>query len=147
MDSESRWPQFAPRAAELGVGSMLVLPLNAPRGTLGSLNLYARATSAFDQDSALIADAFATHAGIALAHAQMESNLRTAMTSREEIGRAVGILMERHRVAATQAFDMLVFVSQRTHRKLRDIAAWVDATGEDPSVLLPVGHRRPPTRG
>jgi GAF domain-containing protein len=142
MRTEKRWPVFTPRAAELGVGSMLVFPLAAPRGTLGSLNLYARSAAAFDEDTELIAHAFATHAGIALAHAQMESNLRTAMASREEIGRAVGILMERHRVAATQAFDMLVFVSQRTHRKLRDIAAWVDATGEDPSMLLPAGSRR-----
>jgi transcriptional regulator with GAF, ATPase, and Fis domain len=142
MRTEARWPRFAPRAAELGVGSMLVLPLAAPRGTLGALNLYARTPAGFDEDSELIAHAFATHAAIALAHAQMESNLRTAMASREEIGRAVGILMERHRLSAPQAFDMLVHVSQRLHRKLRDIAAWVDATGEDPSTLLAPGRRQ-----
>lgn len=137
MSQEIRWPTFAREAAGLGVGSMLVLPLAVPRGTLGALNLYARTPNAFDDDAELIAMAFATHAAIALAHTQMEANLRTGMASREEIGRAVGILMERHRVTATRAFDMLVYVSQHTHRKLRDIAAWVDSTGEDPSVLLP----------
>lgn len=137
MAQEVRWPRFALEASALGVGSMLVLPLAVPRGTLGALNLYARAPNAFDEDAELVAMAFATHAAIALAHAQMEANLRNGMSSREEIGRAVGILMERHKVTATRAFDMLVYVSQHTHRKLREIAAWVDATGEDPSVLLP----------
>jgi transcriptional regulator with GAF, ATPase, and Fis domain len=136
MANDSRWPRFGPRASMLGVGSMLALPLHAPRGTVGALNLYARATNAFDQDDELIGLAFATHAGIALAHAEMEANLRIGLETREEIGRAVGILMERHRVTAAAAFDMLVVASQHSHRKLRDIAAWMNETGEDPAALV-----------
>jgi signal transduction protein with GAF and PtsI domain len=139
---DGRWPAFAPRAAGLGAGSMLALPLVTPRGAAGSLNLYARRSAAFDEDDELVGAAFATHAGIALAHAELEANLRVGLRTREEIGRAVGILMERHRVTATVAFDLLVVASQHSHRKLRDVAAWVNETGEDPVTLLRERARR-----
>jgi transcriptional regulator with GAF, ATPase, and Fis domain len=131
----SRWQRFGPRAADLGAGSVLAVPLQGPRGPIGSLNLYAAATDAFTARDEQIAAAFGWHAGLTLARAELEANLRTGMQTREEIGRAVGILMERHRVTATAAFDMLVVASQHSHRKLRDIAVWMNETGEDPSVL------------
>lgn len=135
VGTDRRWPRFGPRAAALGVGSILAAPLVAPRGVLGALNFYAVAPDAFDADDELVAQAFATHAGIALAHAELEANLRIGLSTREEIGRAVGILMERHRVRAGEAFDLLVVASQRTNRKIRDIAAWMNETGEDPTQL------------
>jgi PAS domain-containing protein len=141
LAGERRWPRFVVRARELGVASMLALPLAAPRGVLGALNLYATVPRAFDEADELVGQAFATHAGIALAHAEMETNLRIGLATREEIGRAVGILMERHRVTATAAFDMLVVASQRSHLKLRAVAAWMNETGEDPMSL--VRGRRP----
>jgi GAF domain-containing protein len=131
--TDERWPEFGPRAAELGVGSMLALPLAAARGTLGALNLYAREVDAFDGEDELIGRAYATHAAIALAHIELENNLRIGLATRQEIGQAVGILMERHRINATSAFDLLVQASQQAHAKLRDVAARLVETGEDPS--------------
>jgi PAS domain S-box-containing protein len=133
---DTRWPQFGPRAARLGAASMLVLPLATSGGTVGALSLYATTADAFDDDDELLGAAFAKHAGIALSHSEVETNLRTALQTREEIGRAVGILMERHRITATAAFDMLVLASQHSHRKLRDVAAWMNETGEDPAALV-----------
>jgi AmiR/NasT family two-component response regulator len=46
-----------------------------------------------------------------------------------KIGTAIGILMSTHRVTEEAAFDMLRACSQRTHRKVRDIAADVVQTG------------------
>ncbi|HZC72634.1 MAG TPA: GAF and ANTAR domain-containing protein [Jatrophihabitans sp.] len=132
---EQRWPQFAARAASLSVGSVLAVPMSATRGTVGLLSFVAAATSAFDEQAALIGAAYATHAGIALTHIELETNLRVGLQTREEIGRAVGILMERHRITAAAAFDMLVVASQHSHRKLRDVAAWMNETGEDPAAL------------
>jgi GAF domain-containing protein len=146
MTIEGRWPRFAPPAAELGVRSMLAVPLATPRGVAGALNLYARRPDAFDDDDELIAAALATHAGIAVAHAELEANLRIGLRTREEIGRAVGILMERHRVTASAAFDMLVLASQHSHRKLRDVAAWMTETGEDPARLIPPKRADPTSR-
>ena len=134
--SDTRWPQFALAAADLGIGGMLALPLSAPRNLMGALNLYAMSPNAFDDpDVERIAAAFVTHAAIAIMHSELEANLRVGMESREQIGRAVGILMERHRLTASAAFERLVASSQRTHRKLRDVAQWVNDTGEDPEEL------------
>lgn len=140
LAADLRWRRFAPRGAALGVRSVLALPLVTPRGTLGALSLYAREPNSFDDEDELVGGAFATHAGTALMHVELEANLRTGLQTREEIGRAVGILMERHRVTAAAAFDMLVVASQHAHRKLRDVASWMNETGEDPSALL---HHRP----
>jgi hypothetical protein len=132
---DGRWPDFTLRAASLGVHSLLVAPLVGVRAPVGVISWYATTAGAFDEDDAHAGAAFATHAGIMLAQAVLEANLRVGLQTREEIGRAVGILMERHRVTAADAFDMLVVASQHAHRKLRDVAAWMNETGEDPSAL------------
>ena len=49
-------------------------------------------------------------------------NLQNALSSRDVIGQAKGILMERHRVDAETAFSMLVHTSQDTNMKLFDVA-------------------------
>jgi PAS domain-containing protein len=135
--NDRRWPRFAAHAARLGVGSILAAPLVTPREVVGALNLYARGVGLFDAEDEVVSAAFALHAGIAMSHAELEAGLRSGLATREEIGRAVGILMERHRVTAAQGFDLLVRASQHSHRKVRDIAAWMNDTGEDPSTLLP----------
>jgi PAS domain S-box-containing protein len=133
---DRRWPRFTRPVVHHGVRSLLAIPLTGPRGTIGALSLYARTVNAFEPDDAVVAAAFATHAALAVSHAELEANLRLGLATREEIGRAVGILMERHRVTAAAAFDMLVVASQQSHRKLRDIAAWMNETGEDPGALV-----------
>jgi hypothetical protein len=132
MAGEDRWPQFAARAAELGVGSLLAVRLRTPRDHIGALNLYATAPQAFDRESELLATAYAIHVGIMLATQDKENNLRAAIRSREVIGQAMGILMERHRITASQAFDLIVHVSQNTNVKLRAIAEELVKTGALP---------------
>jgi GAF domain-containing protein len=139
---DERWPDFAISAAQHGAGSILCVPLTTPRGTFGALTFYARDTGAFRDEDELIATAFATHAGIALTHADLEANLQIALRTREEVGRAVGILMERHRMTADAAFELLVQASQHSHRKLRDIGVWVCETGDDPIVLIRPGSAK-----
>jgi GAF domain-containing protein len=123
--TDEQWPNFARRAAALGIGGLLAAQLDTGRGSIGALNLYARAPHSYDDESRSIALAFAAHAAIALANAQREQHLRTAVDSRQSIGQAVGILMERHGLGAGAAFDLLVRTSQRSSMKLRDIAAKV----------------------
>lgn len=60
----------------------------------------------------------------------VESNLRVALESRDVIGQAKGILMERYKISDREAFDLLVMASQRTHHKLRAVAEELTATGE-----------------
>jgi GAF domain-containing protein len=138
VSADDRWPALGAAFAGLGVRSLLAVPLVNSRGTSGVLLFYGTGCDAFSADEEGIAAAYAVHAGIALAHAELEANLRAGLQTREEIGRAVGILMERHRITASDAFDMLVVASQHSHRKLREVAAWMSETGEDPSKLLRV---------
>jgi AmiR/NasT family two-component response regulator len=97
---------------------------------------YSPEQSAFDVDAEILAASLASSSAVVFAARELEGNLRAGMETRERIGQAVGVLMERHRLTAQQAFDLLVYVSQRTHRKLREIANWVTETGEDPQAFL-----------
>ena len=56
------------------------------------------------------------------------------MATRDVIGQAKGVLMERHRVTADEAFAMLKQESQRVNRKLVDVAEMVATSGALPDV-------------
>jgi hypothetical protein len=133
MANETRWPRFAEQAAQHGVGSMLSCHLSSERGALSALNLYARSPAAFDEQSRTVALIYATHATIALEFARLETDLRAAVDTRQSIGQAVGIVMERHQIAAQQAFELLVRTSQRLNIKLRELAEVVVDSGIDPA--------------
>jgi transcriptional regulator with GAF, ATPase, and Fis domain len=136
LATDGRWPRFAARAAELGVGSMIACGLRAdgyPRKA--ALNLHALRPGAFDRTTAHIASLYAEHASLALANAAAIESLRGAMGRRQLIGEATGILMERHRVGSRDAFTLLAGASQRLNVKLNMIAEHVVLSGQDPRVI------------
>lgn len=63
---------------------------------------------------------------------EREANLRAALRTRELIGQAQGILMERERISGDQAFALLRDSSQHLNIKLRKVAANLVETGETP---------------
>ncbi|HEX8093048.1 ANTAR domain-containing protein [Jatrophihabitans sp.] len=134
MSTEQRWPAFTGRARELGVGSMLAVQLFVQSDGLGVLNLFSEEPNAFDDSSEHVALLFATHAAVAMSSEQSKQDLRMAVTTREVIGQAQGILMERFRITDDLAFRLLVRASQDTNRKLRDIAEEVTSTGQLPGT-------------
>ena len=105
---------------------------------VGSLNLYASTAGAFgesERDTALL---LALYAALALAATDAISDageqidqLKEAMTTRTVIGQAQGILMERHKFTAGQAFDRLRTASMNLNGKLRDVAKDLTETGEE----------------
>ncbi|MBV9822763.1 MAG: GAF and ANTAR domain-containing protein [Actinobacteria bacterium] len=130
LAAERRWPRFAGRARELGVGSVLAVQLFVDGTDLGALNLVSRHAHAFGDESEHVALLFASHASVALSGERTIGNLRAAVSTREVIGQAQGILMERFKVTGEMAFQMLMVASQHSNRKLRDIAADLVTTGE-----------------
>jgi AmiR/NasT family two-component response regulator len=56
------------------------------------------------------------------------------VSSRDVIGQAKGILMERHKLTADQAFGVLTRVSQELNRKLVDVARELSDTGAVPGA-------------
>lgn len=133
IDGDARWPKFAEAAAQQGVRSMLACRLATQRDKLGALNMYSTEPGAFTAESEQMAAGYAAHVSLALSALDRESNLRRALASREVIGQAMGILMERHRITASQAFDVMVHASQRSNVKLRVIAEELVRTGSLPA--------------
>jgi len=131
---------FGPSAAERGIRSALALPLTT-NGAIGAINLYARYPAAFgvvDRAKGVILASLASVA-INAAHSLEDEerrieNLHSALSSREVIGQAQGILMERERIAADQAFDVLRRASQYLNIKLREVAQTLVDTGERPET-------------
>jgi GAF domain-containing protein len=139
MGAEERWPAFAARAQGLGVGSMLSVQLFVQGEDLGALNLVNEETNAFSEESEHVALLFASHAAVAMSNAQRYEQVLGAVEFRDLIGQAKGILMERFKITGDRAFQVLTRVSQRSNRKLRDIATELveqgdleDLTGGEP---------------
>lgn len=125
MATEDRWPNFAAAAVDRGVRSLLSFRLFVRRGNLGALNLYGGETNVFDDESILIGEVLAQHASVALARLNSEARFQKALDSRDIIGQAKGLLMQRNGVDGLHAFRMLLKVSQESHTKLVDVARWL----------------------
>jgi transcriptional regulator with GAF, ATPase, and Fis domain len=142
MSAEARWPKFTGRTAELGVLSMLSFQLYVQQDNLGALNLYSEQKNAFNADSEHIGLLFASHAAVAMSGAQEQEHLQKAISARDLIGQAKGILMERHKLTADQAFSVLIRASQQTNTKLIDVARALTDTGELQPATAQRGKRR-----
>jgi GAF domain-containing protein len=119
---DERWPRWAPRIAELGVGSMLCTRLFTNDDHLGALNLYGDQAYGFDEEDAEIARLLAAHAAVAVAAAQEIATLRVAVDRRTTIGKALGIIMARYGLDDDKAMSVLRRLSSHQNRKLYDIA-------------------------
>jgi hypothetical protein len=89
-----------------------------------------RATNTFDESARTTAGLFGLQAALLLYGANHARHLSQALESRDLIGQAKGILMERFRVNSEQAFRMLVSSSQDTDIKLVEVARWLTQTGD-----------------
>lgn len=127
--TEQRWPEYTPGAVVQGSLSSMSIPIPVQKQVVAALNIYGIEARAFDTDSVTLGETFASYAAVAIANMQLyEANsqlaeqLQKAMASRAVIEQAKGILMGDRRIPASQAFDILVKLSQDSNRKLRDVA-------------------------
>jgi GAF domain-containing protein len=150
MRTDSRWPDYSPRAAESGALSSLSVPLaiDEDEQVTGAINIYARAPNAFDEASRTAATRFGPYAAVAAGdlHAFQSAraradNLQAALATRGVIDQAKGILMDRHKLTADQAFQALAQMSMKTNRKLYAVADELVHTGD-----LPLGNWLPAAR-
>jgi GAF domain-containing protein len=146
--TDDRWGEYTGHAFDSGMLSSLSIPLEIDRDrqVTAALNIYAHEANAFDDAGRAAATSFGAYAAVATAnlHAyrtaqEAAENLQVALTSRATIDQAKGILMERHRLTADQAFQVLAEVSMSENVKVREVADHLVRTGE-----LPV--RRPGRR-
>ena len=125
MRTETRWPDFGREALQRGTRSMLSFQLFVRSENLGALNLYSDEPGAFSEDSFLIGEILAQHAAVAMIGAAAETQFENALATRDVIGQAKGMLMQRDNLTGLQAFSLLTRASQQTNIKLVDVARWL----------------------
>lgn len=128
-ERDDRWRPFSEACAAVGVRSTLSMPLVTDNEGVGALNFYSLEPGSFTSADIAQAQHFSSLAAITLVNAQayqdarhLSEHLNEAMKSRSVIEQAKGILMAGGAKSPDDAFQMLVRVSQRENRKLRQVA-------------------------
>ena len=132
LSSETRWPQFAESAVAAGVHGVLSFRLYTHDARRGAMNLFAVERDAFTAEKEALAAMLATQAAIALIADDKDLQFRSALASRDIIGQAKGVIMERFDVDPLRAFDLLKRLSQESNTRLVEIAAEVVSRGREP---------------
>ncbi len=123
-DTDDRWPEYISDARmQTPVRASVSFPLFRESDVMGALTLHSVEADAFDPDAVQIGRTFAAQAALAMQSDTRQHQFSEALASRDTIGQAKGILMERYDLDADQAFAMLRQVSQDTNDKIVDLAA------------------------
>jgi len=121
LRADQRFPRCAPVALGAGFRAQAGIRLFDTKGCSGALNLYSDAVGAFS-DLSVLAQLFAHQAAVALDYARQVDQLQEAVTARQLIGQAVGIVMERYGVDEARAFGFLARLSSHENLKMRVVA-------------------------
>ena len=140
LPSANGWPVFTAPSGPGWLGSTLCTPLGSGRTMFGTLIVAADDHPGSAASTNAMLTVLAVHASVALGAARDRSNLQAALSSRDLIGQAKGILMERRRITADVAFTELVRLSQAGNRKLRDLCNELVATGDIPGIPTTPGR-------
>ncbi|MEV3903435.1 GAF and ANTAR domain-containing protein [Mycobacterium sp. NPDC050551] len=122
---ETRWPQYAPACVEIGIYSGLSFKLYTADRTAGALNLFSFRPHAWSVEAETIGIVLAAHAAAAVLASRQSEQLQSALSSRDRIGQAKGVIMERYKVDDVAAFEMMRRLSQESNVRLVDIAQQV----------------------
>jgi transcriptional regulator with GAF, ATPase, and Fis domain len=131
LRDEARWPNFAESAVAAGITSMMSLQLYTDKSRRGALNLFGRAPDVFNPEKEAVAAMLATHAAVALIANDERLQFKSALASRDVIGQAKGMIMERFDVDAVRAFELLKKLSQGSNTRLVAVAEELVARGSE----------------
>ena len=133
LTQDGPWPRWASAVVgRTGVRAYLGFRLFVDDDSIGMLNLYAYEPDAFDHEDQLDGLVAAAHASVALSATVRHDQMHTALTSRQLIGEATGILRERFALTSDQAFAVLKRLSSQQNIKLFAVAQHVVETGTLP---------------
>jgi transcriptional regulator with GAF, ATPase, and Fis domain len=132
LQEDLRWPRFAKGAVSVGVHAMLSFQLYTHDKRKGALNLFGLESGVFNTKDQAVGAMLATHAATALIAHDKERQFQSALSTRDVIGQAKGMIMERFGVDATRAFELLKRLSQDSNTRLVDVAAGLVARGAEP---------------
>ncbi|QSR33010.1 transcription antitermination regulator [Nocardioides sp. S5] len=130
LATDERFPRYAPVAQEAGIRAQAGIRLFDAQHSQGALNLYSKRVGAFE-DLGVLAELFAHQSAVALDYARRIDQLQEAVTARQLIGQAVGVVMERFGVDDARAFGFLTRLSNQENLKLRLVAERLLAAPRD----------------
>jgi GAF domain-containing protein len=150
LSVDQRWPRYQRCALEqTPIRSVLSYELFVDGTGMAALNFYADQPHAFSDESLELGGILATHVALAWSMMRRQDEFRSALASRDIIGQAKGVIMERLNLDADEAFELLTRLSQQSNTKVIDLAqALID--GEHPLKAPPSHQRRclsPKSRG
>jgi transcriptional regulator with GAF, ATPase, and Fis domain len=125
LGTDVRWPRFAVTATSAGVHTVLSCPMDMPGATGAALSLFGSQPGAMGIRADAAAAMLAHHAAIVLFTAEHERQFKAALATRDVIGQAKGMIIERFGVDSARAFAMLKKMSQQTNTPVRQLAAGV----------------------
>jgi transcriptional regulator with GAF, ATPase, and Fis domain len=133
LETDDRFPLYRRDAlAETPIRTVMAFQLFIADETMGALNVYAERPHAFGPDTRTIGMIFATHSSVAWNAARRDEQFKKALSSRDTIGQAKGMIMERYGVDAVQAFAVLRKLSQDANVPLVQIATELVKTSQLP---------------
>ena len=125
----NRWPVYAPRAADLGVGAVFAFPLQVGAARVGVLDIYRHQPGPLSPEALASGYAFARVAMVLLLQEQAETSegqtpegLDDALAYRMEVYQAQGIVMVDLHVKADEAMARLRGHAFATDRDITDVA-------------------------
>lgn len=122
LAEDDRFPRYGPVAVAAGIRAQAAIRLfDGPDDSNGALNLYSVQAGSFE-DLEPLGQLFVHHSAVALAYARQVTQLQEAVRTRQLIGQAVGVTMERFDLDDARAFAFLTRLSQDNNIKLRVIA-------------------------
>lgn len=122
-DTETRWKRYTAAVLEkTPVRATHSLELYRDEHSMSALNLHADRSHAFTDLDRSLGEAFAVQVALAIHSVARERQFAAALASRDKIGQAKGILMERYGLGAGAAFEMLRETSQNMNVKVATLA-------------------------
>lgn len=129
LQQDLRWPEFRRLAlVRTPIRSIVCVHMFGETGPTATLSFQADRPNAFTAESVEMAQIMAAHATMAWNLRQREQQFSAALLSRDIIGQAKGMLMERFGVDAVDAFELLKRLSQESNMKLAQVAQNILAT-------------------
>ncbi|PYI38628.1 hypothetical protein CVS30_08665 [Arthrobacter psychrolactophilus] len=127
--ADGRWPKWSQAVAPLAVWSSLSAPLKSSGESFGAVKVYASRAAAFNDNSRRVLELLAAQATVLLEHAQttegahrLSEDLQFALRSRDLIGMAKGLVMEREGVSEERAMQILMKRAIADRSTLRETA-------------------------
>lgn len=135
LATDQRWPVWAAAVSGLPVQSTLSAPLLSRGQAIGALKVYSPIPYAFTADAERLLEKFAAPAAALLSHVyttdaprRLSETLTAALSSRDSINMARGILMEREQLDESAATAVILRTSRANGMPLREVAEQIVAS-------------------